>query len=55
MGELSAAQLNVLESLEKLDKQSEAVRRHGDFETFLGERDAAGKLPTYLVKVRRKR
>ncbi|MDQ6655837.1 MAG: DNA topoisomerase (ATP-hydrolyzing) subunit B [Verrucomicrobiota bacterium] len=53
--ELSAAQLkDVLESLEKLDKQSEAVRRHGgDFETFLGERDSkTGKLPMYLVKVR---
>ena len=53
--ELSAAQLkDVLESLEKLAKQSEAVRRHGgDFETFLGKRDAkTGKLPTYLVKVR---
>ncbi|MBA2585728.1 MAG: DNA topoisomerase (ATP-hydrolyzing) subunit B [Chthoniobacterales bacterium] len=53
--ELSAAQLkDVLESLEKLAKQSEAVRRHGgDFEAFLGERDArTGKLPTYLVKVR---
>src|SRR4051794_40212061 len=53
--EMSAAQLkDVLESLEKLAKQSEAVRRHGgDFETFLGERDAkTGKLPMYLVKVR---
>ncbi len=53
--ELSAAQLkDILESLEKLAKLSEAVRRHGgDFETFLGERDAkTGKLPTYLVKVR---
>ena len=53
--ELSTAQLkDVLESLEKLAKQSEAVRRHGgDFETFLSERNAkTGKLPTYLVKVR---
>ncbi len=53
--ELSAAQLkDILESLEKLAKLSESVRRHGgDFETFLGERDAkTGKLPTYLVKVR---
>jgi DNA gyrase subunit B len=35
--ELSAAQLkDVLESLEKLAKLSESVRRHGgDFETFL--------------------
>ena len=44
----------MLEFLEKLAKQSEAVRRHGgDFETFLGMRDPkTGKLPTYLVKVR---
>src|SRR5450432_175588 len=53
--ELSTAQLkDILESLEKLAKLSESVRRHGgDFETFLGQRDAkADKLPTYLVKVR---
>src|SRR3954464_1065923 len=53
--ELSTAQLkDILESLEKLSKLSESMRRHGgDFETFLGERDAkTGKLPTYLVKVR---
>src|SRR5213595_164577 len=53
--ELSAAQLkDILESLEKLAKLSEAVRRHGgDFESFLGERNSrSGKLPTYLVKVR---
>ncbi len=53
--ELSAAQLkDVLESLEKLAKLSESVRRHGgDFETFLTERDEkTGKLPAYLVKVR---
>jgi DNA gyrase subunit B len=53
--ELSAAQLkDILESLEKLAKQSESIRRHGgDFETFLGHREArTGKLPTYLVKVR---
>ncbi len=53
--ELSAAQLkDVLESLEKLSKLSESVRRHGgDFENFLSARDAkTGKLPTYLVKVR---
>ena len=33
---------------------SESVRRHGgDFEDFLGQRDAkTGKLPAYLVKVR---
>ena len=53
--ELTAAQLkDILESLEKLAKLSEAVRRHGgDFETYLGERNSkSGKLPTYLVKVR---
>ncbi|MBA3274125.1 MAG: DNA gyrase subunit B, partial [Chthoniobacterales bacterium] len=53
--ELSAAQLkDVLESLERLSKLSESVRRHGgDFETFLTHRDAkTGKLPAYLVKVR---
>jgi DNA gyrase subunit B len=53
--EITAAQLkDILESLEKLAKLSEAVRRHGgDFETYLGHRNAkSGKLPTYLVKVR---
>src|SRR2546429_2437624 len=53
--ELSAAQLkDILESLEKLAKLSESIRRHGgDFESFLGERaKKTGKLPAYLVKVR---
>jgi DNA gyrase subunit B len=53
--ELSAAQLkDILESLERLAKLSESIRRHGgDFESFLGERaDKTGKLPAYLVKVR---
>jgi DNA gyrase subunit B len=53
--ELSAAQLkDVLESLERLAKLSESVRRHGgDFEMFLTARDPkTGKLPAYLVKVR---
>jgi DNA gyrase subunit B len=53
--ELSAAQLkDILESLEKLAKLSESIRRHGgDFESFLGERGKkTGKLPAYLVKVR---
>ncbi|HYJ04227.1 MAG TPA: DNA topoisomerase (ATP-hydrolyzing) subunit B [Chthoniobacterales bacterium] len=53
--ELSAAQLkDILESLERLAKLSESVRRHGgDFESYLGERESkTGKLPTYLVKVR---
>ena len=53
--EITAAQLkDILESLERLAKLSESVRRHGgEFESFLGEREAkTGKLPTYLVKVR---
>src|SRR5947209_8113289 len=53
--ELGTAQLkDILESLEKLAKLSESIRRHGgDFETFLAQRDAkTGKLPSYLVKVR---
>ena len=53
--EITAAQLkDILESLEKLAKLSESVRRHGgDFEAYLGERNSkSGKLPTYLVKVR---
>jgi DNA gyrase subunit B len=53
--EITAAQLkDILESLEKLAKLSEAIRRHGgDFEGFLAEREAkSGKLPAYLVKVR---
>jgi len=53
--ELSTAQLkDILESLEKLAKLSESIRRHGgDFETFLGQRETkSGKLPNYLVKVR---
>src|SRR5467141_775017 len=53
--EISAAQLkDILESLEKLAKLSEVVRRHGgDFEAYLEERNSkSGKLPTYLVKVR---
>src|ERR1700682_1033796 len=53
--EITAAQLkDILESLEKLAKLSEAVRRHGgDFEAYLEQRNSkSGKLPTYLVKVR---
>jgi DNA gyrase subunit B len=53
--EISATQLkDILESLEKLAKLSEGVRRHGgDFERFLAERNSkTGKLPSYLVKVR---
>ena len=53
--EFSANQLKeILDLLERLDKFSEAVRRHGgDFESYLSARDIkSGKLPTYLVKVR---
>ena len=53
--EFTATQLkDILESLEKLAKLSEAVRRHGgDFETYLSHRSSkTGKLPNYLVKVR---
>jgi DNA gyrase subunit B len=53
--EVTAAQLkDILESLGKLAKLSEAIRRHGgDFENFLAQRaKKSGKLPNYLVKVR---
>jgi DNA gyrase subunit B len=53
--EVTAAQLkDILESLERLAKLSESVRRHGgDFEAFLAKRNSkSGKLPNYLVKVR---
>src|SRR3954454_757589 len=53
--ELSAAQLkDILESLEKLAKLSESIRRHGgEFESYLAARDPkSGKLPAHLVKVR---
>src|SRR2546423_15609300 len=46
--EFTAAQLkDILESLEKLAKLSEAVRRHGgDLETYLGHRSSrSGKVP----------
>ncbi len=53
--EFSSNQLkDILDLLERLDKFSEAIRRHGgDFEQYLNKRDfKTGKLPTYLVKVR---
>jgi DNA gyrase subunit B len=53
--EVTAAQLkDILESLEKLAKLSESIRRHGgDFEGFLANRNArSAKLPAYLVKIR---
>ncbi len=44
----------ILSSLERLAKYSDAVRRHGgDFEHFLNHRNPeTGSLPTYLVRVR---
>ena len=50
----STALKEILDLLEKLDKFSEAIRRHGgDFESYLAARDLkSGKLPAYLVKVR---
>src|SRR5436309_1589346 len=53
--EITAAQLkDILESLEKLAKLSEVVRRHGgDFEAYLEERiSKSGKLRAYPLKVR---
>jgi DNA gyrase subunit B len=53
--EITATQLkDILESLERLAKLSESVRRHGgDFEAFLAQRNSkTAKLPAYLVKVR---
>ncbi len=53
--EFSSEQLReILELLERLDKFSDAIRRHGgDFEGYLAARDKeTGKLPIYLVKVR---
>src|SRR5947207_2246463 len=53
--EVTTTQLkDILESLEKLAKLSESIRRHGgDFESFLAERESRkGKLPNYLVQVR---
>ena len=53
--EVTTTQLkDILESLEKLAKLSESIRRHGgDFDGFLAKRNARnGKLPSYLVKIR---
>jgi DNA gyrase subunit B len=45
---------DMLELLKKLDRFSEAVRRHGgDFESYLTERNPkTGSLPQYLVRIR---
>jgi DNA gyrase subunit B len=53
--EFTSAQLKeVLEILQRLDRFSESIRRHGgDFEAYLAKRSPkTGKLPIYLVKVR---
>lgn len=53
--EFTTAQLKeILDLLERLDKLSESIRRHGgDFEAYLAARaPATDKLPIYLVKVR---
>jgi DNA gyrase subunit B len=43
----------LLSLLERLAKYADALRRHGgDFEAYLTARDAAGALPTHLVRVR---
>lgn len=44
----------ILELLERLNKHSNAIRRHGgDFETYLAECDQkTGRLPAYLAKIR---
>ena len=44
----------VLDHLERLDRLSGAIRRHGgDFEQYLSHRETnGGRLPAYLVKVR---
>jgi DNA gyrase subunit B len=52
---ITAAQLkDMLASLERLAKFSDAIRRHGgDFETYLSERDPnTGAFPSFMVKVR---
>lgn len=44
---------DILELLEKLEKLSDSIRRHGgEFEAYLGQRKPSGELPAYLVKVR---
>jgi DNA gyrase subunit B len=51
----TATQLKeLLDLLERLAKFSEAIRRHGgDFEAYLGERNATtGAFPAFMVKVR---
>ena len=52
--EVPAAGLKeLLVLLDRLSRYSDAMRRHGgDFESYLSARNAAGKLPEYLVRIR---
>jgi DNA gyrase subunit B len=49
----AAALKELLTLLDRLSRYSDAIRRHGgDFEDFLINRSANGKLPEYLVRIR---
>jgi len=49
----AAALKELLTLLDRLSRYSDAIRRHGgDFEDFLINRGANGKLPEYLVRIR---
>ena len=49
----AAALKELLALLDRLSRYSDAIRRHGgDFEDFLINRSAGGKLPEYLVRIR---
>ncbi len=49
----AAALKELLTLLDRLSRFSDAIRRHGgDFENFLLNRSASGKLPEYLVRIR---
>jgi DNA gyrase subunit B len=49
----AAALKELLTLLDRLSRYSDAIRRHGgDFEDFLINRSASGKLPEYLVRIR---
>ncbi len=48
-----AALKELLTLLDRLSRFADAMRRHGaDFEEYLNARDATGKLPEYLVRIR---
>ncbi len=49
----AAALKELLTLLDRLSRYSDAMRRHGgDFEHYLSARNATGKLPEYLVRIR---